>query len=1026
MAPPTETLLSAVSVGPILNGPYDSPGRHFEMGAHGPTGVVKVGRRPSESFIPIAATRKGHSLADGSAQDSLDLDHTGERREANGLINELRREVAQWRHRGYDHVTPTTRNLLLYWADPERDNRVLFCQREAAETAIFLTEVAGRHGYADWRRRVADANAEHNADLPRMALKMATGAGKTVVMAMLIAWHTCNKVTSPRDARFARRFLLITPGITIRDRLQVLRPGEPGNYYDERDLVPAELKGALKQAQLVITNYHAFLLRDAKEIKGVSTNTRKILLAGKSTDPFRETPDAMVSRVLRAFSSSSEQIVVFNDEAHHCYQDKPIDTVSKLSKEQQDANADARVWFKGLQAVQRKIGVKAVFDLSATPFYLSGSGYHEGYIFPWVVSDFSLMDAIESGIVKIPRTPVFDDAAGDLVTYLRLWDHIGDQLPKKRTPTTTGPGGWVPPKELEGALLSLYRSYLTSYAHWAKVLAPHGEPPPVFIVVCPNTVVSKLVYDWIAGGPSESGAQRIGELELFSNVEDGRALARPRSILVDSAQLESGLGMKDDFKAVAAAEIATFKAHLRVRNPGVNTDEVSDEDLLREVLNTVGKLGKLGEGVRCVVSVAMLTEGWDANTVSHILGIRAFGSQLLCEQVVGRGLRRRSYAIDPETGLFDAEYANVYGIPFAFIPSDRETVEVLPRPPALVVESVPEREHLRIAFPQLEGYRVELPDEPLIFDSAELPRFEIGPSTVPTVTEVEGIVGQGETVSTADPGSFRPQQVAYDLARRLLLTRFTVLGEAPRPWLFPQLVTICASWLRDCVDVADGFVVGHLMTSAERRAEAVEQIDHAIAVSVGDRRERLRPLLRRSEPVGSTADVSFVTRKPAIETERSEISHVVLDGVGGNTWEQILALECELAGSRVAAYAKNDHLGFVIPYVHQGRSHSYLPDFLLRLDRAPGENFDRTLIVEVSGGQKSPGPTAAKAATARDQWCAAVNNHGSFGRWGYVEITSMVDVRSRLKAAVDALYADEPIIGDPDVLDFADLRRAAS
>jgi len=291
-----------------------------------------------------------------------------------------------------------------------------------------------------------------------------------------------------------------------------------------------------------------------------------------------------------------------------------------------------------------------------------------------VVSDFSLMDAIESAIVKTPRTPVNDDAVGELVTYLRLWDYIGTVLPKKKVSSTESLSGWIPPKELEGALDSLYRSYQRSFAHWQKTLQSHGEPPPVFIVVCPNTIVSKLVFDYIGGVEPKTG-----KLPLFSNVVEGKPIARPRTVLIDSAQLESGGGMKADFKQAASAEIAAFKADFVKRNHGVDPSTVTDEDLLREVMNTVGKRGKLGEGVRCVVSVAMLTEGWDANTVTHILGIRAFGSQLLCEQVVGRGLRRRSYALNDD-GKFEAEYANVYGIPFAFIPSDRAAKEACPDP----------------------------------------------------------------------------------------------------------------------------------------------------------------------------------------------------------------------------------------------------------------------------------------------------------------------------------------------------------
>ncbi|MFC7659573.1 DEAD/DEAH box helicase family protein [Pseudonocardia benzenivorans] len=381
-------------------------------------------------------------------QGEIDFDLTGERRERNSLINDIRRDVARWRRGGdYAGVTPISRKLLQHWADPHRENRVLFCQREAAETAIFLTEVAGRvHGYPDWRKRLEPENEAHNAGLPRMALKMATGSGKTVVMAMLIAWQTLNKVYSSRDARFTNRFLVVAPGITIKDRLRVLQPEDAQNYYDLRDLVPADLKGGLQHARIAITNYHAFLLRDAKEIKGLAKNTRLLLKGFNKEDAFKETPKAMVSRVLRDLGGSGadkQQIIVINDEAHHCYQDRPIPaTAGKLTKEESSANEEARVWFKGLQAAAKHVGIKQVFDLSATPYYLSGSGYSEGHLFPWTVSDFSLMDAIESGIVKVPRTPVDDDADHEHVTYLRLWDFVGQYLPKKAAKNRVE--GWIP------------------------------------------------------------------------------------------------------------------------------------------------------------------------------------------------------------------------------------------------------------------------------------------------------------------------------------------------------------------------------------------------------------------------------------------------------------------------------------------------------------------------------------------------------------------------------------------------------
>lgn len=1008
---------------PILNSPYEQPDRYYAIGPNGPTGEIKDGRRPSESFIPIAVTKKGQRGGQSGVQQGFDFDATGERREKNSLINDIRRDLAKWRRGGeYAGVTPISRKLLQHWADPDRENRVIFAQREAAETAIFLTEVAGRtHGYADWRARLEPENAAHNAGLPRLALKMATGSGKTVVMAMLIAWQTLNKVQSPRDSRFTNRFLVVAPGITIRDRLRVLLPEDPENYYDLRDLIPSDLKGGLDHARIVITNYHSFQLKDAKEIRNVARNTRLLLKGGRKQDPFKETPQAMVSRVLRALGADKQQIMVFNDEAHHCYMDKPLPAGEKVEKEQEAANEEARVWFKGLQAVAKHVGVKQIFDLSATPFYLNGSGYNEGYIFPWTVSDFSLMDAIESGIVKVPRTPVDDDAAHELVTYLRLWDFVGDRLPKRAAKDKVS--DWLPPPELEGALRSLHRSYEKAFEHWKAELEEHGETPPVFIVVCPNTVVSKLVYEWIAGEAivvdDEVVAHREGNLELLSNVDNGVPLARPRTILIDSAQLESGEALKDDFKKAAGAEVAAFKAEYRRRNPGADVEKLTDEDLLREVMNTVGKKGKLGEQVRCVVSVSMLTEGWDANTVTHILGVRAFRSQLLCEQVVGRGLRRRSYATNDE-GYFEPEYANVYGIPFQFISSDKPIKDPLPPKPVQQVSAVEGREHLRISFPKLTGYRVELPDADIFLDLESAPYFEVGPNTVPRWVEMQGVVGAGER-DRGEDREYRVKEVAFALARRILDAQFNSADDK-RPWLFPKLARMCQDWLEQRVRLAEGYTLAYLMTITEAQAEAAEAVWEAIT-QLADRRGRLRPMLNRFDPQGSTADVDFPTRKRTVTTEKSEVSHVTLDGQDGNTWEQLLASELEINGN-VAAYVKNDHLGFSIPYVHKGRTHSYLPDFLVRLRRAADDNVDRTLIVEVSGSRKSPGPTRAKATTARDSWCAAVNNHGGFGRWGYVEMTNPLEFKTRLAEAIQLLYGDAPIIGDPDLLDFDDTRSA--
>jgi type III restriction enzyme len=1020
---------------PVLNSPYEEPSRHFEILPTGPTGAVLDSRRKSEFFMPVPKPKKGRGKP--APQQALDIDAlTDERVEKNDKIDQLRDQLRVWRLQGYPGVTAISRKLLLHWSDDKREDRILFAQREAAETAIYLAEVSGRDKYdsrmaVDWRATLAQANAEHNAGLPRVALKMATGAGKTVVMAMLIAWQTLNKLASPQDTRFVKRFLVVTPGITIKDRLRVLQPTEPrdSNYYDLRGVVPADLRSQLNQAEVRIVNYHQFQQRTTAAGRGISANTRKLLLQGRADQgAFTETPQMVVTRVLDKLGRDKGEIVVFNDEAHHCYQPKNLDDAE--TADERAANDDARVWFKGLVDIRKhgnkgREGIKTVYDLSATPFFLSGSGWGEGSIFPWVVSDFGLMDAIESGIVKVPRLPVDDNAQSDTVTYLQLYEHVKDDpsWPKKVSLTALpAPGTWNMPAVLEGALRSLYKSYEAAYADWVTRLRALDEPPPVMIVVTPNTLVSKLMYDWISGYEVTDGEQTrhvAGALPLFSNVEADQPIGIPRTILVDSKQLESGEAIRDDFKKAASEEIEAFKKAYRTSNPGADVEDLEDSDLLREVMNTVGKKGRLGEQVRCVVSVAMLTEGWDANTVTHILGVRAFGSQLLCEQVVGRGLRRRIYATDPETGLFPAEYAYVYGIPFAFIPGEPPKNPPKQPEPSIRVKALEDRAHLTIAFPVLSGYRVELPDAPLVFDLETADGLAINGETVPSWVEVAGVVGQSEVIDGIKEA--REQEVAFGIAKRTLQFLFPDPQDR-RPWLFPQLVEFARDWMRQKVHVESGFTVGFL-TLAEPQQLAAEAIGQAIArLDDAQRRPLMRPILAFGETTRSTAAVWFDTRKKVFATTNSHVSHVTLDGKDGNTWERRVAQVCEklVDAGVITSYVKNDHLGLAIPYVHRGRSHEYWPDFILRFSD-PEQSIDapaRYLIVEVSGSLKSPGPTKAKADTARNMWCAAVNNHGAFGRWGYIELgkAGVDDAEHQLREAIRQHLANAPIIGDPDFL----------
>ncbi len=678
-------MASVLIENPVLNSPFSEPARHFRTTADGEvTGEIEERRRPSEFFVPVAKPKKS------SPQLTLDAFGPPTSQQPNEIVNEIRQAVARWRTQGYPHTTPTTRELLAYWRGEDRERRLFWCQVEAVETAIYLTEAAGRTGDTKALNVIASENARLNQGLSRLAFKMATGSGKTVVMAMLIAWQALNKLADPYDKRFSTRFLVVTPGITIRDRLRVLLPNDPGNYYRIMDLVTPEQLDRLGAATILITNFHAFIRREKIEAAGL---TKKVL-AGEDADRFKETPAEMVRRVCNVFGTG-KNIVVLNDEAHHCYAPAPVeDGERKLDvderKEARRTTEDARVWLSGVQAVRDKIGVRAVYDLSATPFFLRGSGYPEGTLFPWVASDFALMDAIESGIVKVPRLPVADDSTtGTGPAYRDLWLRVREALPKKGISDTAIDGEPIIPKELEGALLTLYRDYERAFGAWGG--AGMGTPP-VFIVVCSNTSVSKLVYDWIggwqkdtpmSGGPGTPAGGTVlvpGRLPLFSNVDGGAWLDRPVSLLVDSAQLDRGDALDPAFKKAAAYEIAEFKHDYVTRFPGRSADDIGDEEILREVMNTVGKRGRLGEGIRCVVSVSMLTEGWDANTVTHILGIRAFGTQLLCEQVVGRALRRAAYDADDD-GMFEPEYAEVYGIPFSFL----QTGVSKPKPPKPVL-----------------------------------------------------------------------------------------------------------------------------------------------------------------------------------------------------------------------------------------------------------------------------------------------------------------------------------------------------
>jgi type III restriction enzyme len=483
-----------------------------------------------------------------------------------------------------------------------------------------------------------------------------------------------------------------------------------------------------------------------------------------------------------------------------------------------------------------------------------------------------------------------------------------------------------------------------------------------------------------------------GNLRLFSNVEHGQWTERPNTILVDSKQLESGEAMSSEFKKIAAAEIEEFKAEYRERFPGRSTEDLTDEDLLREVMNTIGKPGKLGEQIRCVVSVSMLTEGWDANTVTHILGVRAFSTQLLCEQVVGRGLRRMTYVPNADD-MFDPQYAEVYGVPFSFIPCAGQGSPQPPRVPTRV-RALEERIACEISFPRLQGYRYELPSERLTATFTDDSRMALSTQDIPTETEMGPVIGQHEIHTLDDLRAKRQQQVAFLLAKYVYETYFTSADGDAKPWLFPQILDISRRWLDERLVCKDS-CFPQLLLLVQFAHNAADKIYRAIVAGEAGEK-RLMPILQPYDTVGSTRYVDFDTTRAVMPTraDKCHVSHVVCDT---DSWEQKMAQTLEDM-PEVVHYVKNHNLGFFVPYTFNGEEHRYIPDFIVRIrpEGVPTDGELLNLIIEVSGEAKKE--KAAKVETARTLWVPAVSNHGGFGRWLFLEISDPWDAKDTIRA----------------------------
>ncbi len=997
---------------PILNSPYEYPSRHWELDAQGqPTQQIIEKRRRAEFITPIPKPKKRKSTtvqSDIVFDEGKGLSTQQQRYDPTPIINDLRYHVDKWRSLPNPNdwkVTPETARLLQHWRQHQFNTlRPFFCQIEAVETAIWLAEVApGEKAGKSFLEHLVNANNDANPNLMRLALKLATGTGKTTVMAMLIIWQTINAVRRPNSKKFTRGFLVVTPGITIKDRLRVLQPNDPDSYYQSRELVPGDMMRDLERAKIVVTNYHAFKLRDRMEL----SKGGRSLLQGRGGEELKtlETEGQMIQRVMPELMGM-KNILAINDEAHHCYREKPEqDDEEELKgddrKEAEKNNEAARLWITGLETINRKIGLTQVIDLSATPFFLRGSGYAEGTLFPWTMCDFSLMDAIECGIVKLPRVPVADNIPGmEMPMFRNLWEHIRKDMPKKGRGKSTVLDPRKLPTRLQTALEALYGHYVKTYNLWQE---GGMKLPPCFIVVCNNTSTSKLVYDYMSGFEQpvrEDGVTPppfLGTFRLFSNFDEyGNPLARPRTLLIDSEQLESGDALDDNFRTMAALEIDRFRREIIERTGDRSQAEnLTDQDLLREVMNTVGKKDRLGESIRCVVSVSMLTEGWDANTVTHVLGVRAFGTQLLCEQVIGRALRRQSYDLN-EDGLFNVEYADVLGIPFDFTAKPVVAPPQPPRETIRVKAMRPDRDHLEIRFPRVAGYRVELPQEKLTAKFNNDSVLDLTPDLVgPTITQSQGIIGKGVDLTLVHTGDLRRSTLLFHLTTRLLETKWRDTGEEPKYHLFGQLKRITKDWLDHCLVCKGGTYPAQLMYR-ELADMACNRITDGITRSL-EGNNPIVAVLDSYNPTGSTIHVNFNTsRTDRWETDARSchVNWVILD----SDWE---AEFCRVAEShpQVRSYVKNHSLGLEVPYNFGSLKRIYLPDFIVRVDDGHGEKDLLNLIVEIKGYRRED--AKEKKSTMENYWIPGVNNNGHYGRWAFAELTEVYQIESDFKAKVE-------------------------
>lgn len=895
----------------IINSAYHEPTHHWKYDLNGQTFVREEGRRPAGYFI--------------AGQGSNQYNDIGQFIEL-PLVNRIRPRVKAWREAGYPGVTGVTRKLLDHWNDKDaRQYPFFYCQMDAIETLIWLTEAP------DAEKVGIDIPSDGGA-FRRLCTKLCTGGGKTTVMAMLIAWMICNKVTYPQDKRFTKYVFIVAPGLTVKSRLQVLQTGGDDNYYVQFNIVPIGLMDKLHQGKVMITNWQA-----------LAWDSEETIAKRRSVDKRGAKSDEAYTREVLGEMANASNILVINDEAHHAWRKNP-ENKAKLTKEQKEAEQQATIWISGLDRIHKTRGILSCYDFSATPFAPSGKKNDEEALFSWIVTDFGLNDGIESGLVKTPRVVVRDDGTPDAESFRSKLYHIyADETVKDDINRAADPEEPLPDL-LTQAYYLLGKDWQALYYAWKDAGA---DVPPVMITVANRTeTAARIKYAFDHG--------RIPVPELCDpNL----------TIHIDSKTMDAATNV--------VAPTADEDSEAKISK----ADAVA---ILRETVDTVGQKGKRGEQIRNVISVGMLSEGWDAKTVTHILGLRAFSSQLLCEQVVGRGLRRTSYDLAEGSDMFTPEYVNIFGIPFTFLPHESDEQGTPPTtPPKTQVEALKERSEYEIRWPNI--IRLDRVFKPqLTVDLDKIDTLELNAADTRLRTDLAPIIdGKTDLTKCTEidlqklDAELRMQRIVFEASGQVYdLMKASWQNEATKFALLGQVIRLVEEYLK-----SGAIAINPPLFNTDPVRQRIiymmnmnKIVQHLWSFIKLEQTEKIAPVFDPNKKVRSTVDMpTWFTSKPCFITKTSQISHCIFD----SAWEATESYVIE-KNPHVTAWAKNDHLGFEILYIFDGVVRKYLPDFLIRLDNG------KTLILETKGQETRRDKEKRKALS---EWVAAVNSLGEYGEW---------------------------------------------